>query len=183
MKIGRWFSIFVVLLSSASAFCQEAGNSGCSLASFSNTEVATLRGKVASGPHDMLLKVPNCDESVVLVYAGDNETTVPVEKLRRDQAMRLFKKYTEATYKGTAKDICLQCPKYEVEATVTGQLEIASVPEGLKRDALGFLRDASGKVVGTFGFGHPNRPYKYRLVIESVSGVTARRLPRPKPLP
>ena len=171
----------LALLSSAIAFGQEPNHGECPLSGGGDGQMLSVKGRITTGGHDMLLVVPHCEHSVVLVYAGDSETNVPVERLRRDQNLKRFKKYTEATYKSTAKYICFLCPKYEVEATLTGQLNVSNVPEGLKRDHLGFLRDSSGKIVGTDGFGHPNRPYKYQLVIESVSDVTARELPRPNP--
>jgi hypothetical protein len=171
--------VVLTLLSSTIVFGQDADNGGCPLASGQNGQTLTVGGKISTGAHDMLLAVPNCKQSVVLVYAGDSETNVPAARLQRDQNLERFKGYTEATYKSTSKNICLHCSKYEVEATLTGQLDVSNTPEGLKRDNLGFLHDSSGKIVGTDGFGHPDRPYKYRLVIESVSNVTARELPKP----
>jgi hypothetical protein len=55
------------------------------------------------------------------------------------------------------------------------------MPPGTTKDPAGFLRDSSGKIVGTFGWGHPVPFAKYRLVIQSVSDVKARKLPRPTP--
>ena len=52
-------------------------------------------------------------------------------------------------------------------------------PGSTTKDNFGFLHDASGKVVGTSGFGHPTRRFKYRLVIMSAADVTAHKLPRP----
>jgi len=76
----------------------------------------------------------------------------------------------------------MQCMKYgDVEATLTGKLEIASMPPGTTKDPTGFVRDSSGKIVGTFGWGHPVPFAKYRLVIQSVSDVKARKLPKPTP--
>jgi hypothetical protein len=69
----------------------------------------------------------------------------------------------------------------DVEATVTGKLEIATIPAGTTKDSMGFIRDASGKILGTSGWGHPTRTFKYRLVIFSVADVTARKLAKPKP--
>jgi hypothetical protein len=75
----------------------------------------------------------------------------------------------------------MQCPKYEVEATLTGRLDVApdSFPEGQWKDKLGMLHDRSGKFVGKAGFGHPPIQ-KYQLIIEAVSDVAARQLPKPK---
>jgi hypothetical protein len=128
----------------------------------------------------MLLAVRGCGDRVVLAYAGDPDTGVPSERLRRDRNFARFKKYIGATYKSTGKELCMQCSKYDVEATFTGRFDVAAIPEGLKKDNLGFLHDESGKIVGKAGFGHPAPVYKYRLVIESVSDVVARKLPDPR---
>ena len=68
----------------------------------------------------------------------------------------------------------MQCPKYKVEATLTGVLSVATIPPGLTKDNLGFLRDSSGKIVGKVGFGHPTPLFKYQLAIRSASDVIAR---------
>lgn len=172
------FVFFVFLLGPAPAFSQEPGKGDCVLASAENGQMLTARGEVVSTSHDMLLAVRGCEDRVVLVYAGDPETGVPSERLRRDRNFTRFRKYVEATYKSGDKEICMQCSKYEVEATFTGRFDVATIPEGLKKDNLGFLHDGSGKIVGKAGFGHPAPAYKYRLVIESVSDVVARKLPR-----
>jgi hypothetical protein len=168
-----------VLLLRAAALCQGADQVGCRIPLTTNKEATTLRGKIGDGAHDVLLLVTHCDAAIVLVYAGDTETDIPATKLNADKNLRRFRTYTEASYKPAGKGICMQCAKYEVEATLTGLLEVATIPEGFRRDNLGFLRDMSGKVVGVSGFGHPNRPYKYRMVIESVSDVVAQKRPKP----
>jgi hypothetical protein len=172
--------VLLLLLSSMTAPSQTtADHEDCSVLAFSSTQEVTLRGKIGNGPHDMLLIVPHCDNAVVLVYAGDSDTDVPVARFSVDRNLKRFRKYTEATYKHFGGGICMQCPKYDVRANLTGQLEVATTPDGLRRDNTGFLWDTSGKLRGTSGFGHPNRSYKYRLVIESVSEVVARKLPKP----
>jgi hypothetical protein len=57
-------------------------------------------------------------------------------------------------------------------------LEFSPETDRAIRRLLEFL--ASGKIVGKAGFGHPAPAYKYRLVIESVSDVVARKLPHPR---
>ncbi len=172
------FVLLLSLLGPAVALSQEPAQGECVLASAKNAQTLTVRGKVVSTSHDMLLAVRGCVDRVVLVYAGDADTGVPSERLRRDRAFRRFEQYTKATYKSSGKDICMQCAKYDVEATFTGRFDVATIPEGLKKDNLGFLHDESGKIVGKAGFGHPTPAYKYRLVIESVSDVVARKRPR-----
>jgi hypothetical protein len=141
----------------------------------------TVRGKVVQAPHDMLLSVAGCDGPLVVAYAGDEDTGVPASQLRRDRNLEHFRNYTTATYKGKGKNICIQCSKYEVEATLTGRLDVATLPEGARKDPFGFARDANGKVLGKVGWGHPIPIYKYRLVVVSASNVVARKLPRPSP--
>ena len=67
----------------------------------------------------------------------------------------------------------------DVEATLTGKLEFASMPPGTTKDPASLLHDSSGKIVGAFGWGHPVPFAKYRLVIQSVSDLKARKLPKP----
>jgi hypothetical protein len=100
----------------------------------------------------------------------------PLRDKAQAKSLAKFKKYTSATKKSIGNSICIQCPKYEVEATLTGTLTIASVPSGFSKDNLGFLHDASGKIVGQVGFGHPIPLYKYQLAIEYASDVIARLL-------
>ncbi|MGA9071364.1 MAG: hypothetical protein WB424_13960, partial [Terracidiphilus sp.] len=73
--------------------------------------------------------------------------------------------------------IYIDCMKYgDIEAEITGKLEIASMPPGATRDIYGVLRDQSGKVIGAYGWGHPNPYVPYRLVILSVANVKAKKL-------
>jgi hypothetical protein len=63
--------------------------------------------------------------------------------------------------------MCLGCVKFTVTATLVGRLD------GTK-DA-GLIRDSGGKVVGLGGFGNLNR-YSARLVLQSVSGISAQEI-------
>jgi hypothetical protein len=171
--------LFCVFGRAASA--QSAAEGSCSLSTFQDGQTASVHGKVAHGAHDLLLVVPGCDKAVVLEYAGNEGSGVSVDKLVRDESFKQFEKYARDTYKKVGKGACVQCPRYEVEATLTGKLDVApdTVPEGQWKDKLGMLHDQSGKFVGKAGFGHPPIQ-KYRLIIESVSDVSARELPKPK---
>jgi hypothetical protein len=141
-----------------------------------------VEGKAVQQPHDLGFQVMGCADLVILAYAGDPDTDVTAAQLRMDKKLKQFQKYTSAVYKGDKKNICLECPQYtDVKATLSGRLEIASIPTGTTKDTMGFLHDTSGKVVGTSGFGHPTRMFKYRLVVLSVADVQARKLPKPKP--
>ena len=166
---------------SAWAGAQQADQSGCVLSTATNGQVVTVRGKVRSEPHDMGFAIPGCNDTVLLTYAGDRDTDVSADQLQKDENLRQFRDYTSAVYKSTKKNLCVQCMKYgDVEATLTGKLEIATMPPGTSIDTTGFIHDSSGKVVGKFGWGHPVPFAKYRLVIQSVSNVAARKLPKPE---
>jgi hypothetical protein len=78
----------LLLLSSATAFCQNADREACSFLASSNKEEITLRGKIGDGPHDMLLIVPHCDDAIVLIYAGDSEADVPAARLVANQNLK-----------------------------------------------------------------------------------------------
>lgn len=174
--------LFLSLIGSAMAVAQNQLDATCILGTANNGQTITVQGKVVQEPHDLGFRVVGCDDLVILTYAGDRDTDVTADHLRSDENLKRFQKYTSAVYKGTKKDLCMQCMQYgDVEATLTGKLEIATIPPGTTKDQMGFLHDASGKVVGTSGFGHPTRIFKYRLVILSAADVKARQLPKPKP--
>jgi len=152
----------------------------CILDAAKNGQTLTARGKTVQQPHDLGFAISGCHDIVILAFAGDPDTDVRRDQLRKDQNLKHFQTYTSAVYKGTKKNKCNQCMKYgDVEATLTGKLEVATIPPGTTKDQMGFLHDASGKVVGTSGYGHPNRMFRYRLVILSVDDATAKRLARP----
>ena len=139
-------------------------DSGGILSTASNGEVITVHGKTVQEPHDLGFEIVGCKETVLLTYAGDQDNEVSVSELHRDENLARFRKDTTSTYKSTKKSVCMQCMKYgDVEATLTGKLEIASIPAGATKDPSGFLRDSSGKVVGKWGWGHPVPFAGYRL--------------------
>src|SRR5579884_4054218 len=149
------YFLILPLLSSVMAFSQqgtvahEAGHANgvqsdtpCVLSTASNGQVITVHGKTAQEPHDLAFDIPGCKETVLLTYAGDRDNDVSAEQLRRDDNLKRFQKYTNSVYKSTKKNICIQCSKYgDVEATLTGKLEVATIPPGTTKDHVGFLRD------------------------------------------
>lgn len=154
--------------------------SECVLSTATNGQTITVRGKVLIEPHDMAFGITGCTDAVLLTFAGDRDNDVSTDQLRKDKNLKQFQKYTSAVYKSKGKSLCRQCMKYgDVEATLTGKLEVATMPSGTTKDPSGLMRDSSGKIVGMFGWGHPVPFAKYRLVIESVSDVKARKLPKP----
>lgn len=154
--------------------------SKCVLSTASNGQTLTVRGKVRNTAHDMAFDIPGCNETVLLTFAGEKDNTVSGSELRQDDELKRFQKYTSSVYKSTGKSICMDCPKYgDVEAELTGKLEIATIPPGATKDKANFIRDGSSKIIGMFGWGHPGPFAAYRLVIKSVSHVKARKLPRP----
>jgi hypothetical protein len=148
--------------------------------SFRDGQTVALHGRVVSGPHDLLLTVPECEGAIVLVFAGEDRSGLPGDELQRDKNLDDFRRYTSAVYERTSENLCMQCSKYEVEATLAGKLSIApeTIPEGQWKDKLGLLHDESGKIVGKAGFGHPPI-YKYSLSIRSVADVKVQKLPIP----
>jgi len=170
--------LFLLLVCSAPAFAQDQTD-GCILNTAKNGQVITVHGKTVHQPHDLAFGIVGCNDLVLLTFAGDRDNDVSADELRKDESLKRFQKYTSAVYKSSKKDICIQCMKYgDVEATLNGKLEVATIPPGTTKDQVGFLHDESGKIVGTSGFGHPTRRFKYRLVILSVADVTARKLPK-----
>lgn len=169
----------LLLIGSVAAFGQNQSKA-CTLDTAKDGQTITITGKVVQQPHDLALQIEGCNDLVVLTYAGDQDTDVSVRELRQDENLNAFHKYTRSVYESKGNNICMNCMKYgDVRATLTGLVQIATIPPGTTKDQLGFLHDRSGKVVGTSGWGHPNRWFKYRLVILSVADVKARKLPPP----
>jgi len=172
--------LLALSICSTTALAQEQPET-CILDTAKDGQTIIVRGKTLQEPHDLGFSISKCNKVVILIYAGNRDSDVSVNLLHRDKNLKRFEKYTSAVYKSDKKNICMQCSQYgDVEATLTGKLEIATTPDGTTKDQMGFLRDASGKIVGTSGFGHPNRMFEYRLVIFSASDVKARKLPKPQ---
>ncbi|HLJ90654.1 MAG TPA: hypothetical protein VKZ53_27855 [Candidatus Angelobacter sp.] len=169
----------LVLLLSSVAFAQNK-IADCNLNASHDGDTITIRGVAIRQPHDLAFAVDGCNDLVILTYAGDQDSGVTADLLKKNESLRQFHKYTNSTYRSRGTNVCTLCMKYaDVKATLTGKLQVAALPEGTTKDSFGFLHDASGKVVGTSGFGHPTRQFKYRLVILSVEDVKAHKLPRP----
>jgi hypothetical protein len=167
----------MLFISALTAFAQNPTDI-CILDAAKDGQMITVRGGAVPLPHDLGFNIRGCKDIVVLTFAGDyNDNQVSADQLRQDHGLRQFKKYLSSAYKIKG---CQDCLKYgDVEATLSGTLQIAMIPPGTIRDPFGFLHDATGKIIGTSGFGHPSRSFKYQLVILSVSGVKARKLPKP----
>ena len=179
VKFGSLLSL-AALLASIAVIHAEAQQSGanCVLSSVSNGKIITIQGTVRHEPHDLAFDVYNCNETILLTYAGRQDNDISSASLRRDKNMKLFRKYTYSTYKSRRNYICIDCFKYDVEAELTGKLEIATLPPGATKDNENIIRDSSGTIIGIFGWGHPG-PYIYsRFIIQSVSKVKARKLPQ-----
>jgi hypothetical protein len=180
MSKSMWTLLFFLVTSATT--CAQNQPDACILDGAKDGQTITVRGKAVQEPHDLGFRIVGCNDVVILSYAGDPDTNLSADQLRSDENLKRFQTYTSAVYKGTKKNTCVQCMQYgDVEATLTGKLEIATIPSGTTKDQMGFLHDASGKIVGTSGFGHPNRMFKYRLVILSVGDTKAQKLPKPKP--
>ena len=172
--VGMIMKAILVLAMAVGLATARDTEGSCPMDSATDGQILTLRGKVVHAPHDMTLEIAGCGEAVVLVYATDDNG--PSHHRTPPNDLERFRTYTNATAKRVGGAICMQCPKYQVEATLTGTLAIATVPVDLTKDNLGFLRDSSGRIVGKVGFGHPIPLYKYQLAIQSASDVAARRM-------
>jgi hypothetical protein len=189
LRILPVLSVFLAVIAlGQDTAMHEAGHAGtsapesaCVLSTVSNSQTLTIRGTARSTPHDLAFDIPGCKETVLLTFAGDPDSGVSGADLRQDDELKRFRKYTSSVYKSTGKNLCMECAKYgDVEAELTGKLEIATMPPGATKDKANFIRDGSGKIIGTFGWGHPGPFAAYRLVIQSVAHVKARKLPPPK---
>ena len=157
-----------------------APHAKCVLSEARNGEMLTVEGNVIHEPHDLALFIPRCEEVVLLNYAGDADSDVSKARLRRDRNLRRFRKYTNSVYQSSGTDICIDCSEYgNILAVLTGKLEIAQLPDGARQDEAGLTHDNSGTLIGVAGWGHPTPFTHYRLTIEAVASVKARKRPRP----
>lgn len=181
--------VFPALLCAVAAFGQNRATDPCPFTPSNNGVEVTVRGRVIRRPHDMVLAIPSCKETAVLVYAGSldglyavSSTTINLPRatrvegdgdlsLRKDRDFRRFVKDVDASYKSTRRHSRSECWKYEVQAEFTGRLDVTETA-GLVRD------ENSQKIVGMDGFGHPTPFTRYRFVMVSVSDLRARKLPK-----
>jgi len=121
--------------------------------------------KAKSGPAAVLQLQParNFGGSVVAV----ERTPVQLEK---SKDFKQFDSLLSTPYKGGG--MCLGCVRYEVNATLVGRLD--GTDSALRRDG-------TGKIVAISGFGNLNA-YSARLVLQSVSEVSAQEVDYSKPL-
>lgn len=158
----------------------ESTESKCVLATARNGQTLTVKGGARSTAHDLVFDIPGCGDTVLLTFAGEEGSGLSSSELRQDKELKRFKKYTNSVYESKGSNICMACAKYgDVEAELTGKLDVAQMPSGSTKDLLGFIRDGSGKIIGKFGWGHPVPFASYRLVIQSVTDVKAKKLSNP----
>lgn len=98
-------------------------------------------------------------------FTGKTDTTQRAQvTLEKSKEFKQFDSLLSTAYKSGG--LCIGCVKNEVTATLTGRLDASET--SLKRDT-------SGHIVEIGGFGHLNM-YKTRLVLQSVTGVTAKEI-------
>ena len=116
--------------------------------------------KVKSGPSAMLELEPAHNFAGTITSAKRDAVT-----LQKDKAFKQFDSAL-AQQHHSPSGLCLACPKYEVQATITGRLD------GVDDAA---VRREKGKIVGLGGFGNANA-YTARLVIQSVGDVAPKEI-------
>lgn len=90
----------------------------------------------------------------------------PAVTLTRDKAFKQFDSSLAQKHEQFGV-LCLDCPRYRVQATLVGRLDGVA-------DAT-VQRDAKGKITGLGGFGNLNA-YPARLVLESVTDVAPKEI-------
>jgi hypothetical protein len=143
----------------------------CVIETTQNGTMVKVRGVVFPGGHDMFMRPEQCpDNRVILTYGDDPTLGRDRLQMKRDAAFQEFEHYLREQQPSKPNEICQQCPKYQVEAELSGRLDIAP-SAGVKRNA------KTGKATGLEGYGHPLPFTRFRLVITSVATVTAKELP------
>lgn len=62
------------------AAVQGADQSRCVLSSAIKGQVITVHGKVLSEPHDLGFQISGCNDTVLLTYAGDQDSDVSADQ-------------------------------------------------------------------------------------------------------
>jgi hypothetical protein len=161
-----------------------------------NGKMVRIKGTVAAGFDQFVVKGTGCGQHVNAIWLSYPEgskakagpeailqlqpaqnfpgTVAPVERtpvsLDKNKDFKQFDSQLSTPYKGSG--MCLGCERYEVTATLVGRLD-GIVPV--------LRRDAAGKIVAISGFGNLNA-YGARLVLQSVSDVTAHEIDYSKPV-
>lgn len=89
----------------------------------------------------------------------------PALTLDKSQDFGMFDLYLSTRPK--TNGMCLGCVKSDVTATLVGRIDGTENP--------GLVRDKAGKITALDGFGNMNQ-YMVQMVIQSVSGVTAKEI-------
>jgi hypothetical protein len=130
-----------------------------------------VRGIVFPGGHDMFILPEQCpDNRVILTYGDDPTLGRDRLQMKRDTTFQEFERYLREQQPSKPNEICQQCSKYQVEAELSGRLDVA-VSAGVKRNP------KTGKAIGLEGFGHPLPFTRFRLVITNVAIVSVKELP------
>lgn len=137
----------------------------------------TLSGETLHDAHDLVLRLPNCPDSVVLTFGDDDSLGAEGLPVKKDEEFRRFLKYVNAGRLSIHKTpsqvtYCHECWIYHVTAKLSGRLDVVR--------RAGLKRDDAGKIIGSEGFGHPIPFTRYRLVVTTISGVKATRLSSPQ---
>lgn len=100
-------------------------------------------------------------------FAGASAAAAPpAVTLTRDKAFKQFDSSLAQKHEQFGV-LCLDCPRYQVQATLVGRLDGVT-------DAT-VQRDGKGKITGLGGFGNLNF-YPARLVLESVTDVASKEI-------
>ena len=138
---------------------QPSESDTCRLKVYQSGDLITIDGKVFSTPDGVFLQIPGCEHSVVVAFPSD---------LKEKEKSGLSLSQNDQNFQELNADLQKRSTK-EVKVTLSGRLDVAKpIPEGA-RVQLGIVFDASGKVIGPYGFGQPLAAYKYRLVLQQVA--------------
>ncbi len=103
-----------------------------------------------------------------------------LDHAKLDAAREQFWKYATATWPSLPDEPCRECAMYSITATFTGRLDVATLPTGARSQLdHGYAVNARGKILGSVGYGHPMPFSLYRIVVDSVADLAARKLTDP----
>ncbi len=121
-----------------------------------NFEISSIRDPLHNGCKSIWFTYPGSGPSAYVSFnTGERPKPRPSVQLTKDKNFQEFQKYVDAKMYSRQRDsLCMDCPRYEVTAVMTGLVEFAGV--GL-------------------GFGHMNM-FPVQFVLRSIEKTTVKDL-------
>jgi hypothetical protein len=135
----------------------------CPLKFFVDGLPGSFTGTVIHEESRLFLAIPNCDDRLELTVSNTDGSP-------RESNLKRFLSVATAEIQDQALRSVQPRWRYEVRASVLGELSVQSDPPGYRKDYDGEVFDPSGRVVGSYPLHTPVR-FAFRLRIKDASDI------------